>query len=87
MTAILVVELSGNNRTAVLPLQALNLCKDLAVEFLSQTEKHTIGLTDAATLGKDPVGDAAIAHLAMTERAKTQDDGYVFRFADFQKSA
>ena len=87
MAAIFVVELGSDDWTTVLPLQALYLRKNLAIQFLGQTKKHRVLLAEATALRKHPVRNTTIAHLTMTERTQTQDDGHLLLFADFQETA
>ena len=87
VAAIFVVELGSDDWTTVLPLQALYLRKNLAIQFLGQTKKYRVLLTEATALRKDPVRNATIAYLTVTERAQTQDDGHLLLFADFQETA
>ena len=85
--AVLVVELGGDDRTTVLPLQALHLGEDLAIELSDIVEKHIVLLAQPAALGEHPVGDAAIAHLAMTERPEAEHHGHALVAAYLEEAA
>ena len=56
-------------------------------QTLSQPEEHVVLLAQTATLGENPVGDAAVAHLTVTEWSQTQDDGHLLLLADLKEPA
>ena len=86
-TTILIVKLAGDDRSPVFPLQAGHLGEYLAVEFLGKTEKHSVGGAQLAALLKEPVGHAAVAHLAVAEGANAQHDGHVLLLAYFEEAS
>ena len=86
-TTVLVVELGSHHGTAIFPLQALYLGEDLAVEFLGKTEEDTVLFAQLAALLEHPVGDTAVAHLAVTERTQAKHHRHLFLFAYLQESA
>ena len=84
---VLVVELGSQHGSAVLPLQPLHLGEDLTVEALYVRKERGILIAQPAALAEHPVGNAAVAHLAMAEGTQTQDDGHVFLPTDLQEAA
>ena len=64
----------------------MHLGKDLTVELLCIAQEHGVAVTHLASLLKHPVGNAAIAHLTMTERTHAQDDRHLFLLAYLQEA-
>ena len=80
VAAMFVVKLHGDDGAAILPLQPLCLSKDLSVENRGIVQEERILTAHLTAFGEHPVGDTAIAHLTMAERAYTQH-GYFLRFS------
>ena len=85
--AVFVVELARHERSSVLPLQSDDLGVDLAVQFLGITEEHGFAGAQFAALAEHPVGDAAVAYLAVTEGADSEHYGQSLGLADFEEAA
>ena len=77
VAAVLIVKLHGDDGASIFPLQALCLGKDLTVEDGGIVEEEGVFAAGLAALGEDPVGDAAIAHLAVAEGPYTQYHGHM----------
>ena len=85
LAAVFIVELAGNNRTTVFPLQSLHLGEDLPVELLDKGQEARVLTATLDAFCEEPVGYAAIAHLAVAERTQTKDDRHLLLLADFQE--
>ena len=85
--AIFVVELGRDDRAAVFPLKALHLGVDLAVEARGEIEENAVARAHLAALGEEPVGQAAVAHLAVAPGAHAQDDGHSLVAAHLEEAA
>ena len=84
---ILVVKLCSDYRTAVFPLQALRLCEYLSVELIHVVHEYLVLLAHLTPLCEHPVGNAAIAHLTVAERAKAQYHRHILLLAHLYKAA
>ena len=90
---VFVVELTSHDRTAILPLQSLNLREDLAIErfhFLEEQRvlgTHSQCLAISCFLREHPVGNTTIAHLPVAEWSHAQYHGHSFFLAYLYESA
>ena len=72
-TSILVFDLDADNRTAVFEEQAVKLPGDFTVENFHFSEVVGIIGTYLPAFFENPVGQTAVADLAMTPRAATNN--------------
>ena len=83
----LVLNLTADNRSAILIIQALQLLTNLGIESLDDFQIFGIVTTHLQGLGKQPVGETATANLAMAERADTHNHLHIVLFTKLDKAA
>ena len=85
MSAVFVVELHRHHGAAVFPLQALHLCKNLAIESFGVGQEYWIFGPHLAALREQPIWDTATTCLTMAERSYAQYDGQLLLFTNLQE--
>ena len=82
----LVLNLTADNRSAILVIKTLQLLANLCIESLYNPQVLRIVTAHLQGLGKQPIGESATTNLAMTEGADTHNNSHLVLFTKFDKT-
>ena len=83
----LVLNLTADNRAAILVIQALQLLANLGIESLNDFQVFGIVTTHLKRFGKQPIGETTTTNLAMAERTDTHNHSHIVLFTKLNKAA
>lgn len=84
---MLILNLAADDRSAILIVKALDLAGYLVVEQLDIVEILGVVGADVEVLGKNPVGNRAVAYLAVAEGAYAHDYVHAVLAAQLEEAA
>ena len=82
---VLVLDLRANDGAAILVKQPLNLLPDLGKQYLRVPQILLVITSQIERSAKQPIGEAAVAHLAVAKRPDTQDNEHMMFPAELNK--